>query len=88
MTTDKQIEKEKQLLARCEKSLAVEKIKKRKADTRHKIELGGLVIKSGFGCYDKTVIFGALNYALELIHETENYRDLFETKGKCLLYDS
>lgn len=30
MTTDKQIEKEKQLLARCEKSLAVEKIKNEK----------------------------------------------------------
>lgn len=88
MTTDKQIEKERQLLARCEKSLALEKLKKRKADTRRKIEFGGLVIKSGFGCYDKTVILGALNYALELIHKTESYRDLFETRGKSLLYHS
>ncbi|HAT7074085.1 TPA: conjugal transfer protein TraD, partial [Legionella pneumophila] len=46
MTMLKQIEKEKQNLARCEKSLALEKIKIRKTDTRRKIEFGGLVIKS------------------------------------------
>ncbi|HEM0470651.1 conjugal transfer protein TraD [Legionella pneumophila serogroup 1] len=88
MTVLEEIEKEKQLIARCEKSLALEKLKKRRADTRRKIELGGLVIKSGFSCYDKTVILGALNYALELIHNTESYRDLYETRGKSLLYHS
>ncbi|MDP3560055.1 MAG: conjugal transfer protein TraD [Legionellaceae bacterium] len=85
MTIVKQIEKEKQNLARYEKSFALVQLKKRKANTRRKIEFGGLVIKSGFGCYDKAVILGALDYALELIHKTENYRILFETKGKNLL---
>ena len=88
MTMLKQIEKEKQNLARCEKSLALEKLKKRKADTRRKIELGGLVIKSGMGCYDKAIIFGALNHMLELIQKTENYRNLFETRGKIFLSNS
>ncbi|SQU01425.1 conjugal transfer protein TraD [Escherichia coli] len=32
----------------------------RKADTRHKIQLGGLVIKAGFGDVDEAVILGAL----------------------------
>ncbi|HAT9654465.1 TPA: conjugal transfer protein TraD, partial [Legionella pneumophila subsp. pneumophila] len=69
MTTDKQIEKEKQLLARCEKSLAVEKIKKRKADTRHKIELGGLIIKAGMAEYNRAIILGALTYAKRLMQK-------------------
>ncbi|HAT8371218.1 TPA: conjugal transfer protein TraD, partial [Legionella pneumophila] len=57
-TTFKQIEKEKQSIARYEKSLAQEKLKKRRVDTRRKIELGGLVIKSGMGQYSKTVVLG------------------------------
>ncbi|EGN7253088.1 conjugal transfer protein TraD [Salmonella enterica] len=32
----------------------------RKADTRHKIQLGGLVIKAGLGEADEAVILGAL----------------------------
>lgn len=47
MTINEQITKEKQLFARCEKSLALEKLKKRKANTRRKIELG-----CGFGPID------------------------------------
>ncbi|HDS3842065.1 conjugal transfer protein TraD [Legionella pneumophila serogroup 1] len=84
MTTDKQIEKEKQLLARCEKSLAVEKIKKRKADTRHKIELGGLVIKSGMSAYNKATVLGALRYAFTLIIQDPKYGVLFESNGQPL----
>lgn len=37
----------------------------RKADTRHKIELGGLVIKAGLGDLDKAVILGLLIEARE-----------------------
>lgn len=88
MTTHRQIEKEKQLIARCENSLALKKLKKRKAETRRKIELGGLVVKSGISCFDKAVILGALNYALELIYKTGNYKDIFEKNGKSLLSDS
>lgn len=41
-------------------SLARSREALRKADTRHKIELGGLVIKAGLGDEDKAVILGAL----------------------------
>lgn len=72
MAMFEQIEKEKQLLARCEKSLLLEKVKKRKADTRHKIELGGLVIKSGMSIHQKTIILGGLVYISELIRNNQN----------------
>lgn len=41
-------------------SLARARERLRKEDTRHKIELGGLVIKAGLGDEDKAVILGAL----------------------------
>jgi hypothetical protein len=79
-----QIEKEKQLIARCEKTLALEKLKKRRADTRRKIQLGGLVIKSGMDGFNKSVILGALDYALKLIIKDEMHKSLFESKGDNL----
>ncbi|HAT1979019.1 TPA: conjugal transfer protein TraD [Legionella pneumophila] len=81
-----QIEKEKQLIARCEKSLALEKLRKRRADTRHKIELGGLVIKSGMDRFNKATILGALDYSLKMIEENISYKDLFEVTGKKLFF--
>lgn len=81
MTMLKQIEKEKQNLARCEKSLALEKLKKRKADTRHKIELGGLVIKAGLHRFEKAIILGALDFSLELIKHDKHYENLFLDRG-------
>ena len=82
MTMLKQIQKEKQKLARCENSLALEKLKKRKAHTRRKIELGGLVIKSGMSIYNKSVILGALIQGLQLIERDFSYQDFFESVGK------
>ncbi len=81
MTMLKQIEREKQSLARCEKSLALEKLKKRKADTRRKIELGGLVIKAGMGEFSKTVVLGALIYAIRLMTQNRDCYKLFEDIG-------
>lgn len=81
MITYDQILKQQQLLARSEKILAFEKIKKRRADTRRKIELGGLVIKSGIDGFSKLIILGALDYSLQLLSEDENYKKLFESKG-------
>ena len=81
MTMLKQIEKEKQNLARCEKSLALEKLKKRKADTRRKIELGGLVIKAGMGEFDKAVVLGASIYAIQLTTQDSDCYKLFEDIG-------
>lgn len=81
----KQIEKEKQNLARCEKSLALEKLKKRKADTRRKIELGGLVIKAGMSEFDKAVVLGALIHAIRLMSQDSDCYKLFENIGiECL----
>lgn len=84
MTTHTQIVKQKQYMARCEKSLAFEKLKKRRADTRRKIELGGLVIKSGMDGFNKSVILGALSHAMQLIENDENYLPLFESVGDAL----
>ncbi|HDS3853584.1 TPA: conjugal transfer protein TraD [Legionella pneumophila] len=81
MNTLDQIEKEKQLIARCEKSLAMEKLKKRRADTRHKIELGGLVIKAGLHRFEKAIILGALDFSLELIKHDQHYENLFLDRG-------
>ena len=71
-------------MARCEKSLAFEKLKKRRADTRRKIEFGGLVIKSGMDGFNKSVILGALSHAMQLIENDENYLPLFESVGDAL----
>ena len=84
MTTHTQIVKQKQYMARCEKSLAFEKLKKRRVDTRRKIELGGLVIKSGMDGFNKSVILGALSHAMQLIENDENYLPLFESVGDAL----
>ncbi|HHU0061953.1 TPA: conjugal transfer protein TraD, partial [Legionella pneumophila] len=84
MLTRNQIKKQQQVIARCEKALALEKLKKRRADTRRKIELGGLVIKSGIDGFNKSVILGALDYSLSLLREDESYTHLFEVKGNNL----
>ena len=79
-----QIKKEEQLIARCEKSLSLERLKKRKADTRRKIELGGLVIKSGMDSFSKAVILGVLNEAWKLIEQDKDYLNMFESRGNFL----
>ncbi|KTD34659.1 protein TraD [Legionella moravica] len=88
MTMLAQIEKEKQTIARCKKSLAIEKIKKRRADTRYKIELGGLVIKSSMNRYDKGIILGALVHVFHLINENQNYLGLFKSIGDNLFLEN
>lgn len=47
----------------------------RKADTRHKIELGGLVIKAGLGEADKALVMGAL---LDAINRLNSVDGLYE----------
>ena len=81
MTTLMQIKKEQQQIARCEQSLALEKLKKRRADTRRKIALGGLVIKAGMDGFNKSVILGALMHGLTLMGRDENYTSLFRSIG-------
>ena len=43
----------------------------RAADTRHKIQLGGLVIKAGLGEEDRAFILGLLLYGLEKASDPE-----------------
>ncbi len=83
-----QIIKQQQHIALCEKSLAIEKLKKRRADTRRKIELGGLVIKSGMDGYNKAIILGALLHAMKLLID-EHQLSLFESIGNnAFLHDT
>jgi hypothetical protein len=82
MDKAKYIVKQKQLIARQEKELALEKLKKRRADTRRKIELGGLVIKSTMDTFGKAIILGALTHAQRLMSEDENYVTFFNSIGE------
>ena len=75
------------LLDRIEKSSSLEKLKKRRADTRRKIELGGLLIKSGFDVYNKATILGAIVYVQQLITDDKNYLSLFENIGSNLFLE-
>jgi len=87
MSTLNGIVKQKRLIVRTEKALALEKLKKLRADARRKIELGGLVIKAGLGDMDKAMLLGALDYILQLIAD-EAHQHLFEIKGKHLFLES
>ena len=84
MSTQDKIVKLTQHLDRYEQSLALESIKKRRADTRRKIELGGLIIKAGMDGFNKSVILGAITYAMELIGRDETCVLLFESVGDNL----
>lgn len=80
------IKKEQQKIARLEKNLTLEKLKKRRADTRRKIQFGGLVIKSAIDAYNKAVILGALEHARQLIEHDAGYVQFFEAMGdRCFL---
>lgn len=82
-----EIKKEEQLLARLDRSLALLKIKKRKADTRRKIEYGGLVIKSGMHVFTKDVILGALSYVSNMLEQDPNYISVFESTGQRIFLE-
>lgn len=79
---EQEIKLKKQKIARAEQSLALEKLKKRRADARNKIQLGGLVIKSEMNIYDKEIILGALIYTFKMIDEDEKYKTVFSSIGQ------
>ena len=78
METHELIERQEQVIARLERNLALQKIKQRKADTRRKIEFGGLVIKAKMDKYPKSVIFGALIDAFENLERDSAVKNLFQ----------
>lgn len=67
--TYKKLKMQKQKLNRLEQSLAIEREKNRKKDTRHKIQLGGLVIKAGLHNLPKATILGILIEAKEKLDD-------------------
>ena len=88
MDMREQIVKQKKSIACCENSLALEKLKKRRADTRRKIELGGLVVKAGMDGFNKSVVLGAIVHAMQLIEDDETYVILFESVGNHLFLNA
>lgn len=69
-------------MACAERTLAMEKMKKRRAETRRKIEFGGLVVKAGLDGFNKAVVLGVLVHAQQLITNDENQLALFESLGE------
>ena len=83
MTTQNGIREKAQQLARLERSLALSKIKQRKAETRRKIQLGGLVIKAKMAEYNKAIILGALLDAYEQMQHDSTMIDVYQRKGEA-----
>lgn len=81
-TTQNKIIKVTQKIARDEQSYALLRLKERRAETRRKIEWGGLVVKSGLSEYPKSVILGALVQAAQQIND-DDMLHLFELKGNA-----
>ena len=52
-----------------------------RAETRRKIELGGLIVKSGLDQESKDVILGALISIMEALQNEPGSRMLFKSKG-------
>ena len=52
------------------KKAAMDRAAKRKEETRRKIELGGLIIKAGFGEMDKAAMMGMLHG--QAVYQKEN----------------
>ena len=83
MPTLDEIKMQQQIVARLERRLALQKIKKRKAETRRKIELGGLVVKAQMDQYSKAIILGALLDALENLKRDKTYQTVYRSKGEA-----
>jgi len=83
MQTLEAIKKTKQSIARLERNLALDTIKARKAETRRKIEFGGLVVKAKLDGFSKDVILGALMSAKEAIEGEAGAKALYQSKGQA-----
>lgn len=82
MSTLQDIAKSETTIARLERHYAMAQIKKRKQETRRKIELGGLVVKATLDHYPKDVILGILIDALELMEQDPAQEKVFARKGR------
>ncbi|WP_133139671.1 conjugal transfer protein TraD [Legionella genomosp. 1] len=84
MDITKQIIRQKQVICRDQKLLTVEKLRKRRADTKRKIELGGLIIKSGLDSFNKAILLGAFDYLHQAITDSPEQRELFQQQGELI----
>ena len=75
-------------LTRLKNSDVFLKIKQRKLDTRRKIELGGLVIKSKMDAYPKEIILGALIFALLQLENEPQSLHQFANRGHIAFHTS
>ena len=82
------VKKKEQEIARLEQSLAFQKLKKRKAETRTKIEFGGLVVKSKMHEYPKDVILGCLIKSVEMLENDPGYMELCKSIGQNEFLDN
>ena len=82
MDTSKKIKKTEQQVAALELKVAAAKMKERRAETRSKIQYGGLVVKAKMDAYPKDVILGALISAYQEITNSDEAKRVFELKGK------
>lgn len=82
MKTHDQIVEKTQALAKLESRLARQKLKARKSETRHKIELGGLIVKAKLSQYPKSVILGLLLDAAEQLAAEPNQAKFWQSKGE------
>ena len=83
MDSSKAITRETQKVARLELRLARQRYKARKAETRFKIEYGGLVVKAGMSEHPKAVILGALLSAYESLKTEEGLKTLWQSRGEA-----
>ncbi len=83
MSTQHKLEHKQQHVARLERSLALSKLKKRKADTRRKIQFGGLVIKANMDSHSKAIILGVLLDAAEQIERDPTVLTIYQQKGEA-----
>jgi len=83
MSTTEAIKKQQQRINRFERNLSREKLKARKADTRRKIELGGLVIKAKMDSFAKDIVLGALLDVMERLKEEPDIQIYYQSKGQA-----
>ena len=77
------IKTKQQKIAKLERQLARDKLKQRKAETRRKIEWGGLVIKANMAMYSKDMILGALLHAKEALQKENGTDLLYQSLGQA-----
>ena len=82
MGTHREIKKKEQDIARLERKWALDKIKKRKAETRRKIEFGGLVVKAKLDDCSKEIILGALIHAKQEIEKEPAAKSRYQSIGQ------